>query len=656
MADELVARRARSTCRRAERTRCRTGTARAGRRAVGRSGPALIPSRKSGTGRGRASQRRDRALEPRCRLRRRHGAVHAAHPGESADVFQDPRREPRGDRDPGVPGRLRARPAVSGGLSLRGPQLPASAEGRRGLPDRRARPPGPRLPRRRRDRLGRARPPVPTPSTRVMASCRRIRSSPRRAPTPASRSSARRPTSWSWPATRREPWPRPARPGLPVLESTAPSDDHATVVAAAAQIGFPLFVKAVAGGGGRGMRRVENAEALSDAVATAMREAESAFGDPTVFCERAVIDPRHIEVQVLADGTGHTVHLFERDCSVQRRHQKVIEVAPAVGLDPAIRERMCAHAVAFARHIGYVNAGTVEFLLDARGDYVFIEMNPRIQVEHTVTEEITDVDLVASQIRIAAGETLDDLGLAQDRIQIRGAALQCRITSEDPANGFRPDTGRINTYRSPGGAGVRIDGGTVHAGAEVSRPLRLAAGQADLPRPGLASGVAAGPPGAGRIPGPRRVHQHPVPAGGAGRPRLRRRRGHHLVHRDPPTPADRPALRGPRHPAADVPRRRVGQQAARHAAGRCWSTRGRRSPSCRRTFAGPDRRPGAVSGWRRWVPSGFAADLRARPGTRGHRHHVPRRPPVAAGHQGANPGSRRDRTVRRQDAAATAVR
>jgi pyruvate carboxylase len=256
--------------------------------------------------------------------------------------------------------------------------------------------------------------------------------------------------------------------GVPVLDSTAPSADPETVVAAAAQIGFPLFVKAVAGGGGRGMRRVDGPDALSDAVATAMREAESAFGDPTVFCERAVVDPRHIEVQVLADATGHTVHLFERDCSVQRRHQKVIEVAPAVGLDPAIRERICADAVAFARHIGYVNAGTVEFLLDPDGTYVFIEMNPRIQVEHTVTEEITDVDLVASQIRIAAGETLDDLGLAQDRIAIRGAALQCRITSEDPANGFRPDTGRINTYRSPGGAGVRIDGGTVHAGAEVS--------------------------------------------------------------------------------------------------------------------------------------------------------------------------------------------
>ena len=153
---------------------------------------------------------------------------------------------------------------------------------------------------------------------------------------------------------------------------------------------------------------------------------------------------------------------------MQRRHQKVIEVAPAVGLDQDLRERICADAVAFARHIKYVNAGTVEFLLDRDGRYVFIEMNPRIQVEHTVTEEITDVDLVASQIRIAAGETLEDLGLRQDEIRIRGAALQCRITTEDPANGFRPDTGKIITYRSPGGAGTRVDGGTVHSGAEVS--------------------------------------------------------------------------------------------------------------------------------------------------------------------------------------------
>jgi pyruvate carboxylase len=256
--------------------------------------------------------------------------------------------------------------------------------------------------------------------------------------------------------------------GLPVLESCAPSRDIPTLLEAAQVVGFPLFVKAVAGGGGRGMRRVDRAEDLEEAMGIAMREAESAFGDDTVFLERAVIEPRHIEVQVLADHTGAAVHLFERDCSVQRRHQKVIEVAPAVGLDPEIRAAMTADAVAFARHIGYINAGTVEFLLDRDGRHVFIEMNPRIQVEHTVTEEITDIDLVSSQIRIAAGETLADLGLTQDKIHIHGAALQCRITTEDPTNGFRPDTGRIITYRSPGGGGVRVDGGTVHAGAEVS--------------------------------------------------------------------------------------------------------------------------------------------------------------------------------------------
>ena len=162
------------------------------------------------------------------------------------------------------------------------------------------------------------------------------------------------------------------------------------------------------------------------------------------------------------------IHLFERDCSVQRRHQKVVEIAPAPNLDPDLRDRICADAVRFARHIGYQNAGTVEFLVDPEGNYVFIEMNPRIQVEHTVTEEVTDVDLVQSQLRIASGETLADLGLTQDSIVLRGAALQCRITTEDPANNFRPDTGRITTYRSPGGAGIRLDGGTTYTGAEVS--------------------------------------------------------------------------------------------------------------------------------------------------------------------------------------------
>ncbi|MCL8025242.1 pyruvate carboxylase [Nocardioides bruguierae] len=258
--------------------------------------------------------------------------------------------------------------------------------------------------------------------------------------------------------------------GVPTLRSVEPSTDVDALLAEveASEIPYPLFVKAVAGGGGRGMRRVDAPAQLREAVETCMREADGAFGDPTVFIEQAVVDPRHIEVQILADGQGDVIHLFERDCSVQRRHQKVVEIAPAPNLDPELRERICADAVRFAREIGYACAGTVEFLLDPQGNYVFIEMNPRIQVEHTVTEEVTDVDLVQSQMRIAAGETLADLGLSQDSVQLRGAALQCRITTEDPANNFRPDTGRITTYRSPGGGGIRLDGGTVYTGAEVS--------------------------------------------------------------------------------------------------------------------------------------------------------------------------------------------
>ena len=255
--------------------------------------------------------------------------------------------------------------------------------------------------------------------------------------------------------------------GLPVLTSSAPSASVDDLVSAATSMRFPLFVKAVAGGGGRGMRRVSDAAALPEAIEAASREAESAFGDPTVYLEQAVLKPRHIEVQILADNAGNMIHLYERDCSLQRRHQKVIELAPAPNLTAELRDRMCADAVAFARHIGYSCAGTVEFLLDESGDYVFIEMNPRIQVEHTVTEEITDVDLVSSQLRIASGETLDDLGLRQEDIRPHGAALQCRITTEDPANGFRPDTGRISALRTPGGAGIRLDGST-NLGAEIS--------------------------------------------------------------------------------------------------------------------------------------------------------------------------------------------
>lgn len=262
------------------------------------------------------------------------------------------------------------------------------------------------------------------------------------------------------------------RAGVPVLASTESSDDVNVLVPQAEKIGFPLFVKAVAGGGGRGMRKVERAEDLLGALEAAMREAGSAFGDSRVFLEQAVIRPRHIEVQILADTYGNIIHLHERDCSIQRRNQKVVEIAPAPLLDDVLRQQLFKDAVAFAKEIGYQNAGTVEFLIDTvgpnAGKHVFIEMNPRIQVEHTVTEEVTDVDLVQSQLRIAAGESLADLGLTQESIKPHGYALQCRITTEDPAAGFRPDTGMITTYRSPGGAGIRLDGGTVTTGAEVS--------------------------------------------------------------------------------------------------------------------------------------------------------------------------------------------
>ncbi len=257
--------------------------------------------------------------------------------------------------------------------------------------------------------------------------------------------------------------------GVPTLRSVEPSDDVDVLVEASSVLTYPLFVKAVAGGGGRGMRKVDDPTMLRESIHAAMREADGAFGDPTCFIEEAVVDARHIEVQILADQHGNVIHLWERDCSVQRRHQKVVEIAPAPNLPADVRAAMCADAVRFTQSIGYSCAGTVEFLLGADGRYVFIEMNPRIQVEHTVTEEVTGVDLVQAQMRIAAGATLADLGLDdQDRIVTRGYALQCRITTEDPANGFRPDTGTITSYRSPGGPGVRLDGGTTFTGAVVS--------------------------------------------------------------------------------------------------------------------------------------------------------------------------------------------
>ncbi|GAA3862150.1 pyruvate carboxylase [Tessaracoccus defluvii] len=260
--------------------------------------------------------------------------------------------------------------------------------------------------------------------------------------------------------------------GVPTLASTPPSTDPEVLIAGAHEIGFPVFIKAVAGGGGRGMRRVDDPARLESELGAAMREAEGAFGDSTVFIEQAVAAPRHIEVQILADSQGNTVHLFERDCSIQRRHQKVIEIAPAPHISQELRDKLTSDAVKFAKAINYTCAGTVEFLVETEGpragQHVFIEMNPRIQVEHTVTEEITDVDLVQAQMRIAQGETLEQIGIRQEELQIRGAALQCRITTEDPSNAFRPDTGVITAYRSASGAGIRLDGGTTGTGVEIS--------------------------------------------------------------------------------------------------------------------------------------------------------------------------------------------
>lgn len=234
------------------------------------------------------------------------------------------------------------------------------------------------------------------------------------------------------------------------------------------EYGFPIIIKAAFGGGGRGMRVVRDQESLKDSFERATSEAKSAFGNGTVFVERFLDKPKHIEVQLLGDNHGNIVHLYERDCSVQRRHQKVVELGPAKDLPADTRDAILSDAVKLAKTASYRNAGTAEFLVDLKGRHYFIEINPRIQVEHTVTEEICGIDLVAAQIQIAAGASLQQLGLTQDRISTRGFAIQCRITTEDPAHGFSPDTGKIEVYRSAGGNGVRLDGGNGFAGAIIT--------------------------------------------------------------------------------------------------------------------------------------------------------------------------------------------
>ncbi len=256
-----------------------------------------------------------------------------------------------------------------------------------------------------------------------------------------------------------------AAANVPVIPGTLePVDDFSVASVEAKRIGYPVLLKAAAGGGGKGMRVVEREADLAAALAAASREAASAFGDAHVYMEKYLPEARHIEIQVLADETGHTIHLGERECSLQRRHQKVLEEAPAPGLSGEQRGQIGRVAVAAAQAVDYVGAGTVEFLMTPPGEFYFLEMNTRIQVEHPVTEMVTGVDLVGLQLEIAAG---GELSLSQAEVELRGHAIECRIAAEDAMGGFLPATGTVTSYRQPGGPGVRFDSG-IEAGVEIT--------------------------------------------------------------------------------------------------------------------------------------------------------------------------------------------
>ena len=253
-------------------------------------------------------------------------------------------------------------------------------------------------------------------------------------------------------STAKETMQRAGVQTVPGSEGLLMSDREAEAIAQ--KIGYPVMIKATAGGGGRGMRLVHDESELTKLFLAAQGEAEAAFGNPGVYMEKFVVRPRHIEFQILADSYGNVIHLGERDCSIQRRHQKLLEEAPSPVLSPELREKMGTAAVMAAKSINYVGAGTIEFLLDQSGTFYFMEMNTRIQVEHPVTEMITGLDLIAEQIRIAQGEKLQ---LTQDQVVLKGHAIECRINAEDPDHRFRPQPGRISGYLPPGGPGVRMD-------------------------------------------------------------------------------------------------------------------------------------------------------------------------------------------------------
>ncbi|MCI0393861.1 MAG: acetyl-CoA carboxylase biotin carboxylase subunit [Chloroflexi bacterium] len=252
--------------------------------------------------------------------------------------------------------------------------------------------------------------------------------------------------------------------GVPIVPGTEPGLNDDELIAAADQVGYPLLVKAAAGGGGKGMRPVYQPAELPNALAAARREAQAAFGDGTVYLEKMISEGRHIEIQVMADMHGNTIHLGERECSLQRRHQKLIEEAPSFAVDEELRQRMGAVAVAAAQSVNYANAGTIEFLMDREKNFYFLEMNTRVQVEHPVTELVTGVDIVQEQLRVARGRKLR---YTQEDIKLRGWAIECRINAEDPYNNYLPSTGTITTIRLPAGPGVRVDSG-VYPGYQVT--------------------------------------------------------------------------------------------------------------------------------------------------------------------------------------------
>ncbi|MEL6357825.1 MAG: biotin carboxylase N-terminal domain-containing protein, partial [Bacteroidota bacterium] len=256
-----------------------------------------------------------------------------------------------------------------------------------------------------------------------------------------------------------------------IQDSKLDISDPEIAVNEAQRIGFPVIIKAASGGGGRGMRVVRNEEALRIEVQDASSEAEKAFGDGTIFLEKFIENPRHIEVQLLGDRHGNLVHLFERDCSVQRRFQKVVEVAPSANLSQATRDKLYEYALRLGREVNYYCAGTVEFLVDEDESIYFIEVNPRIQVEHTITEEITGIDIVRSQFLITMGYPLSHKTIfikEQSDVEANGFAIQCRVTTEDPANNFKPDYGTLIAYRSASGMGIRLDAGSAFPGAVIS--------------------------------------------------------------------------------------------------------------------------------------------------------------------------------------------